>query len=119
MEETNGCIMKKPRDFYGIEINPSHTKRLWIGIERGDTFAISLGGGQQYTAPIEKVYATLQRWHAKEHPSGRKPVPPLYRLEKDIINVAKFLIQRAGVSSPAFVAMAHKAFTIAQRETHR
>jgi hypothetical protein len=113
--------MKKPSNYYGIEINPSHTKRLWIGIERGDTFAISLGGGQQYTAPIEKVYATLQRWHAKEHPSGRKRPPeiPLYRLEKDMINVAKFVIQKAGMPSAAFVALAHKAFTIAQRETHR
>jgi hypothetical protein len=65
--------MKKPSSFYGIEINPPSAKgdRLWLGIERGDTFAIHLGGGKQYTAPIEKVYATLQRWHAKEHPTGK------------------------------------------------
>ena len=64
--------MKKPRNFYAIEINPPSAKGLWIGIERGDTFAIRLGGGKHYTAPIEKVYATLARWHAKEYSTRRK-----------------------------------------------
>ena len=34
--------------------------------------AIRLGDGKDYTAPVEKVYATLQRWHARENPSGKK-----------------------------------------------
>ncbi len=110
--------MKKPRNYYAIELNPPG--RAWIGIEAGDTFAISMGG-KQYTAPVEKVYATLQRWQAKEHPSGKKRRKQLFssseeevRLEKDMIATAKFAIRRGGISSPVFVTLAQNAFKIAR-----
>jgi hypothetical protein len=112
--------MKKPHNYFMVEIDPPG--KAWIGVEPGKMIAISLGVGKVYTAPIEKVYATLQRWHAKEHPSGRKRpenMVPLYRLEKDMILVAKFAIQRAGITPPAFVTLAHNAFTIAQRNARR
>ena len=78
-----------------------------------------------YSASVEKVYATLQRWHAKQQP-GRKRDRKLfgiseeeYHVEKDMILAAKFAIQRGGVTSPAFVTLAQKAFTIARRDVRR
>ena len=62
-----------------------------------------------YSASVEKVYATLQRWYGEERPSGRKRDRKLfgiseeeYRLEKDMISAAKFAIQRGGILSPVF-----------------
>ena len=111
--------MKKPPNTFTVEIDPPG--KAWIGVERGKMIAISLGVGQQYTAPIEKVHATLARWHAKEHPSGKKRRKQLFssseeevRLEKDMIATAKFAIQRGGISSPVFVTLAQNAFKIAR-----
>jgi hypothetical protein len=116
-------MKKPPYRFYSFGVDGGATA---IGIEPGTIMVVGYSGStsvecKEYRAPIEKIHAAMARMHVKEHPSGRKRSPeiPLYRLEKDMINVAKFVIQRAGISSPAFVALARKAFTIAQRETHR
>jgi hypothetical protein len=99
-------------------------KKLLLGVSPESMLSINLipnRTGKEpmtYSAPIEKVYATLQRWHTKEHPIGKKRpenLIPLYRLEKDMILAAKFAIQRGGISSPVFVTLAHKAFTIARQ----
>jgi hypothetical protein len=58
------------KNSFTISINRGSTI---IGIEPGSTFTISGGGNaKEYSAPIEKVHAALSRWHAKEHPTGRK-----------------------------------------------
>jgi hypothetical protein len=46
--------------------------KTFIGIEPGTVFVIALGGGSEYRAPIEKIHAAMGRWHAKEHPTGKK-----------------------------------------------
>jgi hypothetical protein len=62
--------MKTNNRTFAIEVG----KSAIIGISPGSTpLTISLGGGKTYSAPIEKVHAALQRWHAREHPTGRKP----------------------------------------------
>lgn len=43
-----------------------------IGIPRESLVTVALGDGKRYSAPIEKVHKALARWHAKEHPSGKK-----------------------------------------------
>jgi hypothetical protein len=112
--------MKKPERSFVVEID----QKALLGVSPESVLSINLipnRTGKEpmtYSAPIEKVYATLQRWHAKEHPSGKKRpenMVPLYRLEKDMILAAKFAIQRGGITSPFFVTLAHKAFKIARQ----
>jgi hypothetical protein len=65
--------MKKPPNMFTVEVHlPQRPGRAFIGAELGFLLTISMNGGQQYSAPIEKVYATLQRWHAKANPTGKK-----------------------------------------------
>ena len=54
---------------FAVEISPPG--QAVLGIESGEMLAISRNG-RAYTAPIDKIYATLQRWHAKEHPTGKR-----------------------------------------------
>ena len=103
---------------FAVEISPPG--QLVFGIESGEMLAVSRNG-RRYTAPIDKVYATLQRWHAKEHPSGKKRRKQLFssseeedRLEKDMIATAKFAIKAGAISSPVFVTLAQNAFKIAR-----
>ena len=75
-----------------------------------------------YSASIEFVHAALARKHVRENPTGKKRpenMVPLYRVERDMILTAKFAIQRGGISSPAFVILAQKAFKIARRDARR
>jgi hypothetical protein len=111
--------MKKPERSFVVAIDQS----AHLGVSPESVLSINLipnRTGKEpmtYSAPIEKVYATLQRWHAKEHPTGKKRpenMVPLYRLEKDMILAAKFAIQRDGISSPVFVTLAQNAFKIAR-----
>ena len=120
--------MKKPPKMFTVEVHPpGRPGKACIGVECGQVLSINLipnRTGKEpmtYSAPIEKVYATLQRWHVKEHPTGRKRGRKLfgiseeeYRLEKDMILTAKFAIQRGGISSPVFVTLAQNAFKIAR-----
>jgi hypothetical protein len=47
--------------------------RTIIGISPGSMLTISLGvDHEQYSAPIEKIHQILARWHAKEHPTGKR-----------------------------------------------
>ena len=62
--------MKNLPNTFTVEIDPPG--KAWIGVERGKMIAISLGVGKVYTAPVEKVHATLARWHAKQHPIGKR-----------------------------------------------
>ena len=48
-------------------------KTAFLGIEPGTMITISRGcDSKQYSAAIEKIHATLARWHAKEHPTGKR-----------------------------------------------
>jgi len=61
--------MKKPFRGFSIEVG----KSAIIGIEPGSVLTISLGADSKgYSAPIEKIHATLARWHAREHPTGKR-----------------------------------------------
>ena len=111
--------MKKPlSSFFGVEIHPpGRPGHQWLGCERGDMITITTERGIEYTAPLGKVYATVQRWHAKEHPTGRKRDRKLFgaseqevRLERQMISAAKFAIQKHGISLEDFVAGAHRSF---------
>jgi hypothetical protein len=66
--------MKKSERSFTIEIRPEGSTKgsALLGIDEGSTLTISLGSGKQYSASIEKVHQALARWHAKEHPTGRK-----------------------------------------------
>ena len=43
-----------------------------IGIEPGSTFTICIGRGKAYSTSIEKLHATLVRWHQNERPTGKR-----------------------------------------------
>ena len=118
--------MKKSPKMFTVEVHPpGRPGKAWIGAECGQVLSINLipnRTGQEpitYSAPIEKIHATLARWHSKEHPTGRKRLrlfgisEEQYRFEKDMILAAKFAIQRGGITLPVFVTLARKAFRIA------
>jgi hypothetical protein len=66
--------MKKTERSFTIEIKPEGSTKgsAVIGIDERSTLTIAFHGGKEYSAPIEKVHQALARWHAKEHPIGRK-----------------------------------------------
>ena len=63
----------------------------------------------EYSATVEELHGALQRMRRKGHPSKKRIVIPIHRLERDLINSAKWSILR-GISPEEFVAIAHRAF---------
>ena len=62
---------------FTISIEPGGNSIL--GISPGHTLTIKLIGNRTnrdatmtYSAPVGKVHQAMARWHAKEHPSGKK-----------------------------------------------
>jgi hypothetical protein len=110
--------MKKLPNMFGVMIHPpGRPGHQWLGCEASDMITIRTERGIEYTAPLGKVYATVQRWHAREHPTGRKrQIPQIfgiseekYRVERDMISAAKWAILR-GIPPEDFVASAHRCF---------
>jgi hypothetical protein len=60
--------MEKSERTFTIEVG----KSTIIGISEESTLTIVLRGGKTYRAQVEKNHATMARWHAKEHPIGKK-----------------------------------------------
>ena len=66
--------MKKPERSFVVEID----QQALLGVSPESMLTIKLINSRTgkdtmtYSASVEKVHATLARWHAKEHPSGKK-----------------------------------------------
>ena len=60
-------VMKKPEKTFTLEVGQS----ALIGIPRESLVTIALRDGKRYCVSIEKLHATLARWHAKENPTGK------------------------------------------------
>jgi hypothetical protein len=61
--------MKRHERTFSVEVGKGSSI---IGIPADATLTIALGGGKQYSASVEKVHATLARWHAKANPNGKR-----------------------------------------------
>jgi hypothetical protein len=65
--------MKKPERSFVVEID----QKALLGVSPESVLSIKLINtrtGQEpmtYSASIEKIHATMARWHAKEHPTGK------------------------------------------------
>jgi hypothetical protein len=62
--------MKKSERHFVVGIEPGGS--AIIGIDEANTLWIALGHGKTYRAPIERIHAAMARWHAKEHPTGKR-----------------------------------------------
>jgi hypothetical protein len=66
--------MKKPERSFVVEID----QKAHLGVSPESVISISLINSRTgkdtmtYSASVEKVHATLARWHAKEHPTGKR-----------------------------------------------
>jgi hypothetical protein len=67
-------IMKKPERRFVVEID----QKALLGVSPDSVLSIRLSNSRTgketmaYSASVEKVHATLARWHAKEHPTGKR-----------------------------------------------
>jgi hypothetical protein len=66
--------MKKPERSFVVEID----QKALLGVSPESVLSIKLINTRTgkdtmtYSASVEKVHATLARWHAKEHPTGKR-----------------------------------------------
>ena len=73
--------MKKPERSFVVEID----QKALLGVSPESMLTIKLINTRTgkdtmtYSASVEKVHATLARWHAKEHPTGKRNVAGFLR----------------------------------------